>query len=55
MAADTNRDGAVSLGELQSYTYDKGTKVNVGTSDSPYYQLSIAYPAESGFILFVRK
>ena len=55
MAADSNKDGAVSLGELQRYVYAQGTRINVGSSDSPYHQLSVAYPADSGYVLFVRK
>ncbi|MBR4502069.1 MAG: Ig-like domain-containing protein [Clostridia bacterium] len=55
MAADSNKDGAVSLGELQAYTYERGSKVNAGTSDSPYHQLSVAYPVDSDYILFLRK
>ena len=52
---NSNKDGAVSLGELQRYVYAQGTRINVGSSDSPYHQLSVAYPADSGYVLFVRK
>ena len=51
MAADTNRDNAVSLGELQTYVHRYGS-VSIG---SGYHQHSEAWPENSGYILFVSK
>ena len=55
MKADTNRDGALSLGELQAYIYNKGCTINVGANGETYYQHSEAYPAKSDYILFVAR
>ncbi len=55
MKADTNRDGALSLGELQTYIYNKGRVINVGVDGETYYQHSEAYPANSDYILFIAR
>ena len=54
MKADTNGDGALSLGELQAYILNNGRMINVGTGET-YYQHSQAYPAGSDYILFIAR
>ena len=55
LKADTNRDGALSLGELQTYIYNKGRTINVGSDGENYYQHSQAYPVNSDYILFIAR
>ena len=55
MPADSNRDGALTVGELYAYISRVGDGFPIGTGPAFVYQHAHAYPEKSDFVLFLRE